>query len=153
TDTTGETRSAQNEVNVAYTALAAELTADDWQTNDQEVKIKISTRTHDGEGQPAKGKLKIYKLQQPTAVHRPSLTAEYQRRRMPTDGKEPKPDPTNPNSWLAGDVVDERDVATEGNGLANVAVKLEAGIYRAMLDTQDHFGKRVTARLQLQVLN
>lgn len=153
TDTTGETRSAQNEVNVAYTALAAELTADDWQTNDQEVKIKVSTQTHDGEGQPAKGKLKIYKLQQPTAVHRPSLTPEHQRRRMPANGKEPKPDPTNPNSWLPGDVVDEREVATEANGVANVAVKLEAGIYRALLETQDRFGKSVTARLQLQVLN
>ncbi len=73
TDTTGETRSAQRGVNVGYTALAATLTADDWQTDDKPVEITVRTTTLDGEGQQAEGVLKIYRLQQPEKVERAPL--------------------------------------------------------------------------------
>ncbi len=43
-DTTGETRSAQRDVNVGYTALAATLTADSWQTDE---KAGGDQRPHD----------------------------------------------------------------------------------------------------------
>ena len=38
---------------------------------------------------------------------------------------------------------------TEGN--AKLEFKLGPGVYRAMLETQDRFGKKVTARLPMQV--
>ena len=41
TDTTGETRSAQRTVNVGYTALQATMSADDWLTDNEPVKIKF----------------------------------------------------------------------------------------------------------------
>jgi hypothetical protein len=151
TDTNGETRSAQTTVAVAYTALTASLQATDWQTTNQPVKIGVRTQTHDEVGQAAKGKLTIYKLQQPAKVERPRLDDGY-RRYAAANGKEPKPDPANPNSWPLGDVAAEQAVATDEKGTAEVAVKLDTGIYRAILETKDRFGKAVTARLPLQVL-
>src|SRR5262249_52415637 len=129
----------------------ASLTADDWQTNDKEVKITVKTQTHDDEGQAAKATLKVYRLKQPEKVQRAELQSGYYPRHFVGD-KEPKPDPSNPNSWPLGEVVAEREVATDDTGSKEVAIKLDAGIYRAMLETKDRFGKTVTARLPLQVL-
>src|SRR5581483_2183239 len=132
----------------------ASLTADGWQTDAKEVKLNVLTQTHDDEGQAAKSTLKVYKLQQPEKVQRAPLEGGRRYPRLPRpDGKEPKPDPANPNSWALGEVVAERDVATDAAGKAEVGVKLPAGIYRAILETKDRFGKDVTARLPLQVFN
>ena len=155
TDTTGETRSGEQTVQVGYTALQATLTANDWQSVDEAVQITIKTATLDGEGQQAEGSLKIYQLKQPDKVERPKLSGYPQPRRR--SGrlivKEPEPDPSNPNSWLLGDVVEERGFTTDAEGNASYTFKLPAGPYRAMLETQDRFGKKVTARLPMQVLD
>ena len=42
---------------------------------------------------------------------------------------------------------------SNGNGKADAKTKLPAGIYRAILETQDKFGKKVTARYQFTVVN
>jgi 5-hydroxyisourate hydrolase-like protein (transthyretin family) len=47
-DTTGETRSGHRIINVGYTALAATLTADDWQTDEKPVEVTVHTATLDG---------------------------------------------------------------------------------------------------------
>ena len=77
TDTAGETRSANRSVNVGYTALAASMTAEEWLTEKQPVKIAISTQTLDGEGQRAEGAVKVYRLKQPESVHRASLSGSF----------------------------------------------------------------------------
>jgi uncharacterized protein YfaS (alpha-2-macroglobulin family) len=151
TDTTGETRSAERTVNVGYTALKAILAADDWQTADKEVKLTISTQSLDDEGQAAKGTLKVYRLREPDKVQRAALVG-YQPRFRGGKVVEPKPDPSNPNSWALGDVAAEQQVTTDAAGKAAATVKLPMGIYRAILETQDRFGKPVTARLPVQVL-
>ncbi len=155
-DTTGETRSAQRSINVGYTALAATLTADDWQTDVKPVEISVRTATLDGEGQAAQGVLKIYKLKQPEKVERSPLTARYYP--LPRGGKvnlaeAPKPDPSNPNSWALGDVVLEEAVKTDAGGHAKVSAKLAGGMYRAKFETKDRFGKAVTSELPLRVLD
>ena len=154
-DTTGETRSAQRSINVGYTALAATLTVEYWQTDDKPVEVSIRTATLDGEGQPAQGVLKIYKLKQPEKIERAPLAARYYG--FPRGGKvnladAPQPDPSNPNSWELGDVALEQAVKTEG-GNAKIPAKLPAGIYRVKFETKDRFGKAVTAERPLQVLD
>jgi hypothetical protein len=159
TDTTGETRSASRGVAVGYTALQASLTIGDWQTDDKPVEIAITTQSLDGEGQKAEGTVRIYKLRQPKQVQRPSLVNEnpvmpYMLRRgidgaaMPA----PKPDPANINSWPLGDLAEQQGFTTDAAGKAILKFKLPAGPYRAVLDTQDRFGKKVTAKAPLQVL-
>jgi len=155
TDTTGETRSGDQTVQVGYTALQATLGAADWQTVDEPVQITIKTTTLDGEAQRAEGSLKIYRLKQPEKVERPKLSG-YPRpspRRRDRVAEEPKPDPSNPNSWSLGEMVEERGFTTDAEGNASYTFDLAAGPYRAMLVTQDRFGKEVTARLPIQVLD
>jgi len=155
TDTTGETRSGDQSVRVGYTALQATVSATDWQTVDGPVRVTIQTSTLDGEGRQAEGSLKIHRLKQPDKVARPTLSGyrpPYSRRRGRTD-QGPKPDPSNPNSWPLGEVVEERGFTTDPAGNATYAFNLTAGAYRAMLETQDRFGKKVTAQLPIQVLD
>ena len=159
TDPTGETRSDSRVINVGYTALRATVSADDWQEKGQAVTLRLVTESLDGEGQKAGGTVKIHRLEEPETVQRANLEGyrpyypqwiwEGGKRVRPT----PEPDPSNPNSWELSNVLESKDFETEENGKAELSFNLEPGIYRAMLETKDRFGKEVTARLPLQVLD
>lgn len=165
TDTAGETRSDQRSVNVGYTALAATLSADEWQSIDKPVQIKLNTTTLDGEAQAAAGTVKIFKVIEPEKVQRARLADQHQNYSYPGTprgrGKRatvavntpPAADPANVNSWPTGDVVHEQAVQTDATGELKFDVKLPLGLYRAKLTTQDRFGKPVTAELPLRVLD
>lgn len=153
TDTTGETRSDQRGLNIAFTALQASMSADSWLVDDQEVKIRITTQSPDGEARAAKGTVKIYHLKQPARVHRQRLQPRYFRRGGPGGGDAPEPDLSNPNSWPLGEVAVERPFATDASGSDTEAFELAPGAYRALLETDDGYGKKVTAILPLQVLD
>jgi len=146
TDTTGETRSQQRSVLVGYTALLATVSADDWQTPDVPVGLTILTESIDGEPEPAQGTLKVYSLRQPDKVQRASLWST-------SSSTNTGSDTSDPNTWELGSQVFEGAFQTDGLGQAQVPVVLGAGIYRAMLATQDRFGKPITARLTFQVVD
>src|SRR5262249_26064926 len=67
--------------------------------------------------------------------------------------KEPEPDLSNPNSWPLGEVAATRTVKTDKDGKAKLSFQLGVGAYRVLLTTKDRYGKAVTARLPLQVLD
>lgn len=152
TDTTGETRSANRGVNVGFTALTASLRSDEWQTTAKPVEIKIQTTTLDGEPQAAEGTLKIYRLKGPASVQRARLSERYWRGVVEAEDKA-EPDLSNPNNWELGDVALEKNFTTDTKGEAEHSFSLGVGAYRAMLETKDRFGKNVTARLPIQVLD
>jgi hypothetical protein len=149
TDAAGETRSAQRAVNIGFAALQATLRAADWQTEDQPVDLDIGTSTLDGEPLVAEGALKIHRLKQPDSVHRPYMGEISSYRPGPTPEK---PDLSDPNWWELGELVSERGFTTDTNGSARVSLKLDVGVYRALLESQDRFGKKVTARAQVRVV-
>ncbi|MBM3859590.1 MAG: hypothetical protein FJ395_08070 [Verrucomicrobia bacterium] len=150
TDTTGETRSDQQSVRAAYTALQALLVADNWQQPDKPVEFTVETKSLDGVAQPATGTLTLYALKQPAKVERAALQREY----WWWGGEEPKTDLSNPDSWELGKAVAEQEFKTDAaTGKTLVNLKLKAGIYRASLETKDRFGKKVTARLTVQVVD
>ncbi len=156
TDTTGETRWGERTINVGYRDIQAVATADSWQTIGEPVELRISTTSLNGDPRAAKGAVKIHELKQPEQVIRSSLVPQY----MPGRGgrfsslrAKPSPDPSNPESWDLGPVVSERAFATDASGAALIPVKLKAGIYRVMLKTEDSFGRQVTARLTIRVLD
>ncbi|MGD1085094.1 MAG: MG2 domain-containing protein [Verrucomicrobiota bacterium] len=153
TDGAGETRSAERVVRVGYTALEALLSADDWQTGDKPVELKVETKTLDGEPQQAEGGVKIYELQPPEKVQRGPLSERYFYRGGPSgnDGGDVQ-DMSNPNNWPLGKIAVERPFTTDTNGAAKLSFSLGAGEYRAVLETQDRFGKPVTGRLPLRVV-
>jgi uncharacterized protein YfaS (alpha-2-macroglobulin family) len=158
TDTTGETRSAEQSINVGYTALQASMSAAEWLTAAEPVDIQIQTTTLDGVGQKAEGAVKIYHLQQPDKVKRGPLAGRYPYMPMSRRGGKivepvnPKPDPSNPATWEQGELAAEEGFTTDAHGNATIRVKLAAGPYRAVLETQDRYNKKVTARLPLTVL-
>jgi hypothetical protein len=147
TDSTGETRSADRSVRVGYAALEAVLTADEWQETAKPVAIKIATTTLDGEPQVASGTVKVYRLIQPATTVRARIGVEDN-----SENAKPDADLSDPNNWALGEVAVERGFTTDTNGAATLSVTLTAGAYRVMLETQDRFGKKVTGRLPLQVL-
>jgi hypothetical protein len=157
TDTTGETRTMQRSVRVGYTALQATLSATAWQTSDNPVEITVDSKTLDGEGQATAGTLKVYALKQPANVQRPELDAgrKPSRGALGTDagGGQEIADWSDPNSWELAEVVNEQAFQTDGSGSIKVSVALRPGVYRAMLETKDRFGKAVTARLPIQVVD
>jgi hypothetical protein len=158
TDLTGETRSGERGVLVGFTALQASMTADDWQTAAKPVKITVRTTSPDGEARSAKGSVKIHRLREPAKVVRARLQPRNNYRnygdgtfvgRTPSDGS----DLSDPNSWELGDEVEQEKFKTDEKGQEELTFKLRPGAYRAMLETQDAFGKLVTARLPLLVVD
>ena len=152
TDTTGETRSADREVRVGYTALEAALSSDVWQTPEKPVSFKIETSSLDGDPQAAEGVVTVYALRQPPRVEREALN-RYRTDWIYGAGEQPKPDPANPDSWEIGPSVASRPFKTDATGKTDIETHLEAGIYQARLETKDRFGNRVTARQTVEVLD
>lgn len=161
TDTTGETRSGSRSVQIGYTALQAALSADEWETKDKPVKVNVLTQTIDGQGQAAKGKIKVYRLKQPEEVVRASFFGRpspppIRRGRGPVVRNvavKPVPDPADPRTWELGEEVSSQDFTTADTGKAELPISLNTGLYRAVLETQDRFGKPVTALVQIQVVD
>jgi uncharacterized protein YfaS (alpha-2-macroglobulin family) len=151
TDSAGETRSADTTVNAGYTALKAAMTADEWQTAEKPVDILVKATSLDDQGQIAEGVVKVYRLKQPEKVQRAPLK-EYEPYWL-RSGTATNVDLSDPKSWILGEMVLEKGFTTGTNGEAQVSTKLETGPYRAMLETQDRFGKRVTAMLPIMVLD
>ena len=52
-----------------------------------------------------------------------------------------------------GDEVASTEVTTDAQGKATANFKLSAGVFRVLLETEDRFGKKVTAQLPIKVLN
>jgi hypothetical protein len=159
TDTTGETRSASKGVAVGYTALQATISADEWLTVEKDVILKLSTTTLDGEGQAAKGVVKVHKLKAPDEVKRPDILGQPTqpprrggRGRVVPPVPLPRPDSGDIRTWPLGELVKSADFATEKDGKKELPFKLEVGVYRALVETQDRFGKPVTAQLNVRVL-
>lgn len=162
TDGSGETRSVQQVVRVGYTALQVAIRTDDWQTVDQPVNVTVRTTTLDGEGQLAEGSLKIHRLVPPDQVHRAPLT-----RRIRPYPPLPRPgvraggfaadsaeaDLSDSANWPLGEVVHERGFTTDVAGRVEYAFPLPAGVYRAVVETQDRFGRPVKSFLPIRVLD
>ena len=63
------------------------------------------------------------------------------------------PDPANQVNWALGDVASTSDFATADDGKQDVSIKLDRGLYRAVLETQDKYGKPVKSELNIRVID
>ncbi|MHC4567452.1 MAG: alpha-2-macroglobulin family protein, partial [Planctomycetota bacterium] len=142
TDTTGETRSAGHVVRAGYTALEAAIYAETWQTSDKPVELVVTTQSLDAQPEPATGSITVYSLIQPEKVIRPSFVSTGS-----------QPDASDPDTWELADRIAEHSFQTDAQGLARVSVPLEAGVYRAVLQTEDRFGTPVTAVHTIHVVD
>ncbi len=155
TDSAGETRSADRQVRLGYTALEVRLEAAEWQTEDQPVTVDLSATSLDDEPQRAEGTLQAYSLKAPATVPRASLFGSDGERLAPDEAvldDAAVRDPSDPNTWPLDKVVAEQGFTTDKAGKATVRFALPAGAYRVLLTTQDRFGRKVTARRPVAVL-
>jgi uncharacterized protein YfaS (alpha-2-macroglobulin family) len=158
TDNVGETRSAEQEIRVGYTALEATLSASEWQVASTPVEISVNTRTLDQEPQVAEGRVLVYNLQapdkpQPAQLQPGQFTRLNKRSRTgTTPDDKTNEDLSNPNNWPQDKIVAETGFTTDTNGAAKLSFKLSVGVYRAIIETQDRFGKKVTGKFPIQVL-
>ncbi len=145
TDGSGETRTAMRRVSVAYTALHAGLDTDVWLEAGKEIELKVSTASHDDEGRPASGMLKIHRLKEPETCPRPGRedSVEWEDSALPS---------ADPDDWEAGELVAELPVETDDKGKAVVKRSLEAGAYRLVFETKDANGRAVRAMSGIQVV-
>ncbi len=142
TDTTGETRSESRSIRIGNLGLEAEISTDEWLPSGNPVRLKIQTKTLNDEGHAAEGKLRIFRLKQPETVVRRRLPDDYQSRA------------DDLSTWDAEEqLFTEVAFATDRSGKGSVPIALEAGPYRAVLETKDAAGKPVTAQTSLNVLN
>jgi uncharacterized protein YfaS (alpha-2-macroglobulin family) len=154
TDTTGETRSADLAAKAGYTALQGTLAVAKWQTPDRPVVFTIETRSLDGTPQSATGTLTVHTVRQPPTVTRAPLNAYPSYRFRPSStAAEPSVDPSNPDTWEPDRELSQQSFTTGSDGAAKLTATLPAGIYRASLTTKDRFGKTVTARQTVLVLD
>ncbi|GIW84180.1 MAG: alpha-2-macroglobulin [Gemmataceae bacterium] len=155
TDTTGETRTGTGSVQIGYVALRAEMSTPEWLPASQEVPLTLRTTTLDGQGQSARGTLTVYTLRQPPQPVRPPL--DNPRERFPWRGlnggqQQPSADPSQPYSWAEDKAVHTADFSTDAQGQFTARLRLAPGIYRAIVTTEDRFGKKVTAKHQFIVV-
>lgn len=160
TDGTGETRSDSYAVVVGYTALQAAMSATSWQEQSKPVEVTVTTRTLAGEPEEASGTIKIHRLVEPKSVQRRSLRGNRFFNPYVWRGGDrimnpvlPEADPTNPNSWELGEVVTTAKFQTDGEGNVAKEFELQSGFYRAILETSDRLGKKVSAELPIRVLD
>ncbi len=152
TDSSGETRSDSQQVRIGYTSLQAELVSEDWQTVDKPVAIKLMTSTLDGEGLETEGRLKIYQLEPPATVKRTSLSGS----RSPfadVPNQTPPRDLSRIAAWPLGEIIEELEVTTGGDGQKEISLQLKTGAYRAVFETTDESGQKVTAEKPLLVVD
>ncbi len=156
TEPAGETRSADGQVVVGYTALAASMDAQEWQTTDRPVALDVRTTTLDGAPQAARGTITVVRLQQPAQVQREPLappTWDAVSWQYGAARNSIAMGASDPLAWAAGDTVVTLPFATDTLGARTVAVALPAGLYRVLLASRDAYGRRVTAERPLQVLD
>ncbi|MCW1916440.1 MG2 domain-containing protein [Luteolibacter sp. GHJ8] len=150
TDGNGETRSATRMVSVAYTTLKADLTSPEWLEAGKELEFGVRTASHDGEGRPATGVLKIHRLKEPASCPRPENNVDQYRGVLL--GGDDSESGINPDKWEPGELVAELPVETDKEGKGSVKRALDAGIYRLIYETKDANGKKVAAMLGIQVI-
>ncbi len=154
TDLNGETRSATTIVNVGYHALIANISIAvklDKTTKDH--KLTIDTKNLNGEFVPAKGTVKIYKLQAPNRVLRPRPweAPDYQEFKetefINLFPHEAYFNESDSNNWEKGALVLEEKFNTEKSKeleLGNIK-KWQSGQYIVILESKDKFGQLVKA--------
>ncbi|WP_452221885.1 alpha-2-macroglobulin family protein [Lacinutrix salivirga] len=152
TDVNGETRSATTIVYVGYHALLATVSIDS--KVDKESKdntLTIDTKNLNGEFVPAKGTIKIYKLNAPNTVLRPRPWQAPDYQVIPKEEfstKFPHEAYSNEHNsllWKKGEEVFSKTFNTEKSKtlkLGNIK-RWESGNYVVVLESKDKFGQLV----------
>ncbi|WP_282044213.1 alpha-2-macroglobulin family protein [Winogradskyella flava] len=152
TDINGETRSTSTIVNVGYHAMTLQIsTPSVIDKSKKEIEIAINSQNLNGSFVPAKGKLKVYKLNAPNKVmrNRPWNAPDYQviskeefKRLFP---HEPYNDEHMLTNWNKGEQVFTTDFDTEKEKIITLKKlkRWDSGKYIIVAESKDKFGQDV----------
>ncbi len=152
TDINGETHSATTFVSVGYHSVIADISVpEQWDKDKNEDKIHISTSNLNGQPIPAKGTLKMYKLQAPKHVLRTrtwpvpdykNWSQEEYHNLFPHESYDKEDKAIN---WKKGKLVWQTNFDTEKSkefSIKNLK-KWASGKYIVELETKDKFGQLI----------
>ncbi|MCL7753593.1 MG2 domain-containing protein [Polaribacter sp. Z022] len=153
TDINGETRSAKTDVKIGYHSLLATILIDDKiDKTKKETTLKIDTKNLNKEFVPAKGNIKIYKLQAPKKPlrKRPWAIPDYQdisenefRKLFPHEVY--TKNESDESNWIKGNLVFNTEFNTENSKevILKNTNKWISGKYIVVLESEDKFGQKV----------
>ena len=162
TDINGETHTATTIVSVGYHTLTARISIDSpLNKNEKNNKLYVTTNNLNGQPVPAKGTLKIYKLQAPEYVLRPR---EWSAPDYPGYTKEefkdlfphiPFTNEQEVGNWKKGMQVWEYGFDTGSSTEISLGSlkKWPSGAYLIELETEDAFGQEVKDVLNISVFS
>jgi len=158
TDTTGETRSATNRIQLGYTALTATLTCAHWQETDKPVSLTVNTTTLNGKKVRASGSVEIFALTGPDKPVPADLIGEVlirERQALEKSEETGYAETSDWKKWPAGQRVAQQEFNTDEAEDTHCVLEfpLQAGAYRAILKTQDTYGNPVESRRYILVLD
>ena len=152
TDINGETRSSSTIVNVGYHAMTLNISAPQKiNKGKNEIEFSIYSQNLNGQFTPAKGELKIYKLNAPNRVlrTRPWQAPDYQSL-SETEFKSLFPHDSNDNegqltNWKKGDEVFSTTFDTEKDKTITLKKlkKWNSGQYIIVAESKDKFGQPI----------
>ncbi len=154
TDISGETRSASKTISIGYTALILQTSFPELVDKTKLDSVSISTTNLEGEFEPAKGEIAIYKLESPAKAYRDRYwekpdtfiySEKYFHAKLPNDQYL---DENNFLTWKVEKVVQKGDFDT-GISKSFQLQKVnewKAGKYMAELKSIDKFGTEVTSK-------
>ncbi|WP_400081001.1 alpha-2-macroglobulin family protein [Winogradskyella sp. R77965] len=152
TDINGETRTATTTVNVGYHAMTVRIVAPDMiDKSKKEIELSLISKNLNGQDVPAKGTLKIYKLNAPEVVlkNRSWRAPDYQvisneefKALFPHEAYNDEGLITN---WERGDEFFKTNFDTEKDKTITVKKlkKWDSGKYIIVLQSEDKFGQAV----------
>ncbi|REG85194.1 alpha-2-macroglobulin family protein [Winogradskyella sediminis] len=156
TDINGETRSTSTNVYVGYHALTLHIDApQNIDKTQKEIELSLASLNLNGQFAPAKGKLKIYKLNAPNRVLRPrpwqapdyqTLSKDEFVKLFPNDPYDNEDELTN---WTKGDEVFSTEFDTEKDKTITLKKlnKWNSGQYIIVAESKDKFGQTVTDQI------
>ncbi len=152
TDINGETRSTTTIVNVGYHAMTLSIVAPEViNKSKKDITISLLSQNLNGENVPAKGTIKVYKLNAPNYVlrNRPWNAPDYQ---VITQNEFKRLFPHDPynnehllNNWDRGEQVFSADFDTEKEKTITLKrlKKWDSGKYIIVAESKDQFGQDV----------
>ncbi|HUP80200.1 MAG TPA: alpha-2-macroglobulin family protein, partial [Pirellula sp.] len=64
-----------------------------------------------------------------------------------------QPDSSNQSTWALAEAISTNVFTTAADGKQEISIKLERGLYRAVIESQDRYGKPVRSELNLRVID